>query len=319
MTPPRPGPRRIARAGFLLVASVALVVATPGTPVTLARLVDNAASTATFATDTLDPPTSLAATAVNGATLTWTPTVDAYASGYEVFRSATSGSGYASLNTVTPRSATTTTDSPGNGTWYYVLRSVFQQWRSVASNQASVTIGSSTTPFAGCTGGSNAAATGGDNDGYQTTPANACASGGGVATDANTGTNARSGSCTNTANDRHVWWGFSLGLPGTVTSVDGITVRADVGQSNNGGNSNLCVELSWDSGATWTAAKSLAMTSNGTTTYEFGGATDKWGHTPWTLAQLGTSTFRVRITDATDQNNKDYLLDWLRVSVAYAP
>ena len=61
------------------------------------------------------------------------------------------------------------------------------------------------------------------------------------------------------------------------------------------------------------------MTSTGMTTYEFGGATDKWGHTPWTLAQLGTSAFRVRITDATDQNNKDYLLDWLRVSVAYTP
>jgi len=121
------------------------------------------------------------------------------------------------------------------------------------------------------------------------------------------------------ANDRHAWWGFSLGLPATVTSVDGITVRADVAQSNNGGNSNLCVELSWDGGTSWTAAKSLAMTSNGTTTYEFGGATDKWSHTAWTLAQLGGSTFRVRITDATDQNNKDYLLDWLRVSVAYTP
>jgi hypothetical protein len=319
MTPPRPGPRRIARAGFLLVASVALVVATPGTPVTLARLVDDAMSTATFTTDTLDPPTSLAATAVSGATLTWTPTVDTYASGYEVFRSATSGSGFASLKTVTPRSATTTTDSPGSGTWYYVLRSVFQQWRSVASNQASVTIGSPTTPFASCTGGSSAALTGGDNDGYETTPANACGSGGGVATDANTGTNLRSPSCTNTANDRHVWWGFATGLPTSVTSIDGITVRADATISNNGGTSNLCVDLSWDGGTSWTAIRSASMTSTGVVTYEFGGATDRWGHTPWTVAQLGTSTFRIRITDATDQNNKDFGLDWLRVSIAYTP
>jgi len=303
--------------GVLGAASLAVVLA--ATPVTLARLVDSATATATFATDTLDPPTSLAASAASGATLTWTPTVDAYASGYDVLRSATSGSGFAVVGSVTPRSATSTTDSPGNGTWYYVMRSVFQQWSSADSNEASVSIGSTTTSFVSCTGASNAAATGGDNDGYQTTPANACASGGGVATDANTGTNARSGSCTNTANDRHVWWGFSLGLPGSVTSINGITVRADAGMSNNGGTSNLCVELSWDGGGSWTAAKSLTMTSSGTTTYEFGGTADKWGHTPWTLAQLGTSTFRVRITDATDQNNKDYTLDWLRVSVAYTP
>jgi hypothetical protein len=317
MQPARPRRRRLARAGLLLAASLASVLAV--TPVTLARLVDTAAPTATFATDTLAPPTSLGATAATGATLTWTPTVDTYASGYEVMRSTTSGSGYAVVKTVTPQSATTTTDSPGDGTFHYVLRSVFQQWHSVVSNQASVTIGSATTSFVSCTGASNAPAAGGDGDGYQTTPANACASGGGVATDASTGTNARSGLCTNPANDRHVWWGFAMGLPATVSSINGITVRADAGMSNNGGTSNLCVELSWDGGGSWTAAKSASMTSTGTVTYELGGATDKWGHTPWTLAQLGSSTFRVRITDATDQNNKDYTLDWLRVAVAYTP
>jgi hypothetical protein len=317
MSSSRIGRRRLARTGALLAAAVVLILA--ATPVTLARLVDSATPTATFATDTLAPPTSLTAAAATGATLTWTPTVDTYASGYEVLRSTTSGSGYAFVKSVTPRTATTTTDSPGNGTFYYVMRSVFQQWRSVASNQASVTIGSATTSFVSCTGSSNQPAAGGDNDGYQTTPASACASGGGVATDANTGTNGRSGVCTNTANDRHVWWGFALGVPGTVSSIDGITVRADLGMSNNGGTSNVCVELSWDGGGSWTAAKSVPLTSNGLATYELGGVADTWGHTPWTVAQLGGSTFRVRITDATDQNNKDYLLDWLRVSVSYTP
>ena len=104
-----------------------------------------------------------------------------------------------------------------------------------------------------------------------------------------------------------------------VEDGDGFRIDGAKMWLTNGGTSNLCVELSWDGGGSWTAAKSLTMTSSGTTTYEFGGTADKWGHTPWTLAQLGTSTFRVRITDATDQNNKDYTLDWLRVSVAYTP
>ena len=129
---------------------------------------------------------------------------------------------------------------------------------------------------------------------------------------------AYSTSCTNTANDRHRFWGYAFALPGTVTSVDGITVRADVGMNNNGGTSVLCVDLSWDGGTTWTTAKPVTLSGSAVATYTLGAANDTWGHT-WSAAQLSTSSFRVRLTDATSQANKTYRLDYVAVTIQYTP
>ena len=71
-----------------------------------------ATSTATITAATLHPPTGLGAVAGATVTLTWTPTVDPTAAGYYVFRSTTSGSGYAQIATVTPKTAATTTNTP---------------------------------------------------------------------------------------------------------------------------------------------------------------------------------------------------------------
>ena len=46
------------------------------------------------------------------------------------------------------------------------------------------------------------------------------------------------------------------------------------GQNNNGGSTALCVQLSSDAGTTWTALKSVSVTSNGQTTYTLGGPGD---------------------------------------------
>jgi hypothetical protein len=165
---------------------------------------------------------------------------------------------------------------------------------------------------------SNVADTGGNGDGYEGTPGNACASDGSLATDAGSGSAGHSTSCTNAANDRHRFWGNAFGLPGSVTTVDGITVRADVGMNNNGGTSVFCVELSWDGGTNWTTAQSFTLTGTAIATYTLGSSSDTWGHT-WTAAQLGTANFRVRVTDATSQNTKTYRLDYLAVTVQYTP
>src|SRR6476661_2930285 len=104
----------------------------------VARWTDVSTSTKAIATDTLDPPTGLGATGGATALLTWTATTDAYASGYEVRRGTVSGGPYALITTISPLTIVATTDAPGsNGTYFYVLRSVFQNWRSVNSNQAS--------------------------------------------------------------------------------------------------------------------------------------------------------------------------------------
>lgn len=96
----------------------------------------------TFSTDTLDPPTGLAAAPGPGAPkikLNWTVTVDSYASGYRVFRSTTSGGPYTQIKELTPATEIKYTDNTvtTGTTYYYVLRSFYQNWESVNSNEAS--------------------------------------------------------------------------------------------------------------------------------------------------------------------------------------
>lgn len=90
---------------------------TGGSSLELATDQESVASTVTA--DTLDPATSLRC---NGATtctvalinkpaLTWTATPDLYATGYDIPRSTTSGSGYAVIASVSGRTTTTHTDT----------------------------------------------------------------------------------------------------------------------------------------------------------------------------------------------------------------
>jgi hypothetical protein len=310
------------RRRLAIAAVTVLVPALFGTSsaLSLARLTDVDASTEAIATDTLNPPTGLGATGGASASLTWTATTDTYASGYEVRRGTASGGPYALITTVTPRTTVAATDAPGtSGTYFYVLRSVFQNWRSVNSNQATATIALAPTPtgFKTCTTTSNAADTGGDGNGYESTPTNACVTDGAIATDANTGTNL-SLVCTDAGKDRHRFWDFTLGVPATVSAVGGIQLRADVGLNNNSGTSQLCAQLSWDGGATWTAAKSIAVASVGITTYALGATNDTWGRT-WAGSEFSNANFRVRLIDTSDRTSKDFRLDGLAVQVTYTP
>lgn len=313
-------PVAVAVAGFLLVV-VGLAPALPAR--SLARFVDSATSSATIATDTLAPPTGLAATGGTSVALTWTPTVDAYATGYSVLRGTTSGGPYSAVGAVTPGSATTTTDGPAPGTWYYVLRSVFQSWSSPDSDEASATVGSpTTTAVQSCTTTAADTTGAGDNDGYEVDPARVCVDDGSAATDSDTGTSSSascgSGATPSTTKDRHRFWGYAFGLPTTVGAISGITVRADLGMNNNGGTTNLCVQLSWDGGTTWTAIKSLEASGLIQSAYTFGSAADTWGRS-WTPEELDAARFQVRVIDATTQSNKQFRLDYLGVSVSYFP
>jgi hypothetical protein len=302
--------------GALAVALLGVAAEAP--PTTLARLTDSAASTRSITTDTLDPPTTLAATGGASISLSWVATVDAYASGYEIWRSTVSGSGYAQVGSATPRSATSATDSPSTGTYYYVLRSYFQNWRSVNSNQASAVVLGAPVDTGQKPCLTTAADTGGNGDGYETNTANLCADDSTFGTDVGSGSAGHSAACANAANDRHRFQGFGFGLPGAVTSVSGIEIRIDEALNNNGGTSNLCVELSWDGGTSWTAAKTVNLPGTAETSYFLGGIADTWGHA-WTASQLSAANFRVRVTDATGQNNKDFRMDYLAARVVYVP
>jgi hypothetical protein len=310
-TPSRP------LAGVLAGIVALAAVAAAGPKVSDALFVDAAATTASVTAETLDPPTAVVATVAGPTvTLTWTPTVDAArASGYEVLRGTTSGGPYAQVGSVSPATASSTTDSPGSGTFTYVLRtSAGTSWLSTASNEATAIVGARvSTDTKDCT--SNAADTGGDGNGYQTDPGRACADGGGEAVDTNSGSGS-STSCTSSQKDRHRFWGYTFGLPGSVASVDDIEVRLDARMDSLAGKTHMiCVELSWDGGSSWTSPQSTDITSTSEQTYLLSGL---WGRT-WSAGELSSANFRIRLTDVSNNVNRDFYLDFAGVAVTYTP
>jgi hypothetical protein len=136
--------------------------------------------------------------------------------------------------------------------------------------------------------------------------------------DPTTGVTGRSSDCADPQNDRHGWWGYSFGLPATVTSIDGIAVRAGASLTNNGGDDYLCIELSWDGGTSWTAAQRLQLPNATFRTYAFGSGTHQWGRT-WAVSELTSTSFRIRVTNATSHPNKTYNLDYLAAQVYFTP
>jgi hypothetical protein len=302
------------------LAAVALVVGLlGGAPTSLARFTAADSAAATFTTMRLLPPTGLTGAGGATASLAWTPSASTWASGYELLRSATSGSGYTSIGTVTPVTASTTGDNPAPGTWYYVLRTTYHNWTSALSNEAEVVIdaGSVTTPVAHCTANAAETVNAGDNNGYEGNPARACGAPDGLtALDQNSGTSTTN-SCLASTKDKHQFWGYAIELPEAVTAVNGITVAPVVSQSNNGGTTWLCVQLSKDGGTTWSTARRVDLTTNSLTTQTFGGPAETWGLT-WSASDFA-SGFRVRIIDSSTQGAKDFRLDAVGVSVTYTP
>ncbi len=157
----------------------------------------------------------------------------------------------------------------------------------------------------------------GDNNGYEISPTAAFADGGDYATDNNSGTNT-STSCGSTGKDRHTFYNYGISLPADVT-VQGIEVRLDAWANGWGWFSTkyLCVELSWDGGASWTSAQQTSNLSSSQSTYYVGGPADSWGRT-WSLSDLSDANFRVRITNVTNSTSREFYLDWAAVSVYYS-
>lgn len=144
------GPRRARLVVALAMASTMVGFAMPGGSISLALATDTETVASTITADTLNPPTNLQCTGLPSCTvtfltkptLTWTATPDTYATGHEVWRSTTSGSGYALVASVTPRTTTTWTDTTVAPltTYYYVVRAVANSWTSTFSNQVQATV-----------------------------------------------------------------------------------------------------------------------------------------------------------------------------------
>ena len=158
----------------------------------------------------------------------------------------------------------------------------------------------------------NAADSGGDGNGFESSPANANADDTASAVDNNSGTAAAT-SCTSTARDKHRYFNYGLGVaPGS--TVQGIEVRLDARVDSAANSPRLCVQLSWNQGRNWTTPKATPVLSTGMTSYVLGGPADTWGRT-WTPAQLNNSNFRVRVISTANSTNRDFSLDWIPVRV----
>ena len=155
----------------------------------------------------------------------------------------------------------------------------------------------------------------GDNNGYESGPTNAFVDGGSEAADMNSGTN-KNTSCTNTGKDKHLFYNYNFSF--AASAIQGIAVRLDARADSNSGAPKLCVEISWNGGASWTAVKNTPNITSTQATYILGGAADTWGRT-WTAGDFSNANFRIRITDVSNNANRDFFLDYIAVNVTYQP
>ena len=160
----------------------------------------------------------------------------------------------------------------------------------------------------------NAADTGGDGNGYQTSPTNAFTDNATFAVDTNSGSG-NSTSCTDSAKDRHRFYNYGFSIPGA-PAIQGIEVRLDAKADSTTGAPKICVQLSWDGGTTWTTAKNTSTLTTGEATYTLGTPTDTWGRT-WAVGDFSNANFRVRVINVASNNSRDFSLDWVAVRVTY--
>lgn len=166
----------------------------------------------------------------------------------------------------------------------------------------------------------NVAVTGGDNNGFETTPANAYADGGGSALDTDSGAK-KNEVVTDTGTDKHNYYNYgidSIPIP-TNSTINGITVRADIAVDSTANSPFTAIRLSWDGGTSWTAVKQLTLTAIAETTYTYGGTADNWGRT-WSVSELSNTNFRVQVINGDTNTGKsicDFSLDWIPVSLTF--
>ena len=263
------------------------------------------------------------------ATGTGTATIDTFASSYDTLLAAYTGS---TVNALTQTAANDDT-APGNqsrvqfsvvaGTTYRIAvdgyagasGTVTLNWTLPSTSQPPPP--PPPPPPTGNTGwkdpNAQAADSGGDGNGYETTPTNAYADDGVYAVDNNSGTNT-STSCTSTGKDKHRFSGYGLTLPANAT-VKGLEVRVQAKADSTSNTPRLCVQLSWDGGTSWTTAKTTANLTTTETTLTVGSTSDLWGRA-WTSAEIG-SNFRVRVIDVSSSTSRDFWLDAVAVRVTY--
>ncbi len=156
----------------------------------------------------------------------------------------------------------------------------------------------------------------GDNNGYQTNPANAYTDNSVFAVDTNSGSGT-STSYTSTQKDRHLYYNYNFSIPATAV-IQGIQVRLDARADATNGAPKIYVQFSWNGGTTWTTALATTNLTTSEVTYTLGAANNTWGRT-WSAADFSNANFRVRVIDVASNTSRDFSLDYIAVNVTYQP
>jgi hypothetical protein len=249
-----------------------------------------------------------------GASSTGTVTLDAPAPGGGVVVSLSADSTAASPppGVTVPAGATTATFTVTTTTVTSTTLVTVTATTGSSSRSADLTVtaagGGSTTLFLNPT--RNQPATGGDGNGFELNAADAHAENAAVASDINSGTGT-STSCTNSTKDRHLFFDYGFAVPAG-SAIAGVEVRLRARADSTSGAPRMCVQLSADGGATWTAAKATSTLGTTLTTFTLGGATDTWGRA-WSAADLGNASFRLRVINVASSRSRDFFLDAVAV------
>jgi hypothetical protein len=189
-------------------------------------------------------------------------------------------------------------------------------YTSVPSTPTNTPQASTSTGFLAPSANDAQASSAGDNNGYQTSPANAYANDSSVAIDTNSGTSNNT-SCTNNGKDKHRYYNYNFNIPATAT-IQGIQVRLDARADATSGSPKICVQISWNGGTTWTTAKSTTTLSTTEATYTLGSISDTWGRS-WIPGNFSNANFRIRIIDVASNTSRDFFLDYIAVNITYQP
>lgn len=155
----------------------------------------------------------------------------------------------------------------------------------------------------------------GDNDGFGSNPTRGYTNNASYAVDTNSGSGTGT-SCTGNDKDKHRYYNYNFSIPAGA-SINGIEVRIDGRVDSQVGSPVMCIQLSWDGGATWTSAKTTDILNTTEATYTLGGSSDLWGRT-WTDSSLSNTNFRLRIANVASNTSRDFSLDYAAARVYYS-
>jgi hypothetical protein len=228
----------------------------------------------------------------------------------------TNGAGFYQFTNVTPGTYSVTASATGYNTGTNTGVSVTAGNTTTSSFALTAVSGPTSTGFLSPTANAAVTSGSGDNNGYQTSPANAYADDSVFATDLNSGTGT-STSYTSTQKDRHTFYNYGFAIPAGAT-INGIEVRVDARIDRASGTRQIYVQFSWDGGNTWTTAQSTGNIARTETTYMLGSASDTWSRT-WSPSDFSNANFRVRVIDVANNTSRDFYLDYIAVNVTYQP